>query len=482
MTAPRRVAVIGGGWAGMACALRLSARPGLQVFLLEAAPHFGGRARGLDWHLDDGRVLRIDNGQHLTIGAYSETFAMLREAGAPPWDGRPLRWCGVGVDGARDQDWQIPDTGWPWRALLGAVPGCGPRGWPLSWRLHMARTLGRLVANGWQPPHPDLTAGAWLAEHRTPEALIAHFWRPLTEGALNTPLEQADAAVLVQVLRDSLGGPRDATRVLTPASDLDRDGVEPLCAALTRAGVALTPGTRVTTIDTRDGGALCLHLQQHGRAATMTVDHAVMALPFEASRRVWRDSGLPETQASRRWSQLKPSAITTIWIAINDSCAQRLRQLPDWAVFNPQPQLPHLAQVMVQRPGLLALVISAQMPDTDAPGDTLPGGHDVPSRTDAPGAGDRVQLARLLAQQLDRQLGIDIRSLPQRWIRERQATWACVPGLPEAGDSARRGESGVPRIWRCADDLEAGYPATIESAVRSGRRTATHLLERILQT
>lgn len=460
MTATRRVAVIGGGWAGMACALRLSTQPGLQVFLLEAAPHFGGRARGLDWHLDDGRALRIDNGQHLTIGAYTETFAMLREAGAPRWESRPLRWCGIGVEGTLAQDWRIPDSGWPWRALIGAVPGCGPQGWPMSWRLHMARVLGRLAADAWQPPPQGLTAGDWLAAHRAPEALIAHFWRPLTEGALNTRLEEADAAVLIQVLHDSLGGPRDATRVLTPASDLDRDGVKPLCDALMRAGVALTPGCRVRTIDTRDARNPCLHLSQHGRETMMTVDHAVMALPFEASRRLWQDSHLPETDASRRWSQMRPSAITTIWIATDETCAQRLRHLPDWAVFNPQPRLPHLAQVMVQRPGLLALVISAQSSDTD----------------------DRAQLATLLALQLDRQLGIDIRSLPQRWIREKQATWACVPELTAARDSERRGESGVAHIWRCADDLEAGYPATIESAVRSGRRTATHLLERILQT
>ncbi len=65
------VAVIGGGWAGCAAAVEL-ARAGVPVTLFETAPVLGGRAR---------RVLRaglpLDNGQHLLLGAYAQTCALL---------------------------------------------------------------------------------------------------------------------------------------------------------------------------------------------------------------------------------------------------------------------------------------------------------------------------------------------------------------------------------------------------------------------
>jgi predicted NAD/FAD-binding protein len=64
----RPVAIVGGGWAGLACGVELAAA-GLPVHLFEAAKQLGGRARRVDW---DG--IPIDNGQHLMVGAYRETL------------------------------------------------------------------------------------------------------------------------------------------------------------------------------------------------------------------------------------------------------------------------------------------------------------------------------------------------------------------------------------------------------------------------
>ena len=80
----RRVAVIGAGWSGLACALELTAG-GLPVTLFDAAPQPGGRARAVDVTLADRRFT-LDNGQHLLIGAYGETLRLLRAAGVEPDD------------------------------------------------------------------------------------------------------------------------------------------------------------------------------------------------------------------------------------------------------------------------------------------------------------------------------------------------------------------------------------------------------------
>lgn len=63
--------VVGAGWAGLATALALT-RQGHPVVLLEAAPQAGGRARGISFGSDI-----VDNGQHLLMGAYTETLKLL---------------------------------------------------------------------------------------------------------------------------------------------------------------------------------------------------------------------------------------------------------------------------------------------------------------------------------------------------------------------------------------------------------------------
>ena len=72
------VAVIGGGWAGLAAAVELAAA-GHKVSLFEAGKQLGGRARRIE---SNGHAL--DNGQHILIGAYRETLRLMRTVGASP--------------------------------------------------------------------------------------------------------------------------------------------------------------------------------------------------------------------------------------------------------------------------------------------------------------------------------------------------------------------------------------------------------------
>ena len=73
--APKRVAVIGGGWAGCAAAVKLT-QAGQQVTVYEAARTLGGRARRVEI---DGKT--IDNGQHILLGAYRQTLELMRSIG-----------------------------------------------------------------------------------------------------------------------------------------------------------------------------------------------------------------------------------------------------------------------------------------------------------------------------------------------------------------------------------------------------------------
>src|SRR5512134_2651692 len=72
------VAVVGGGFAGLAAATKL-ADEGARVLVLDSRPQLGGRATAFA-DRETGEL--VDNGQHVLFGCYRETFAFLRRIGA----------------------------------------------------------------------------------------------------------------------------------------------------------------------------------------------------------------------------------------------------------------------------------------------------------------------------------------------------------------------------------------------------------------
>ena len=74
----KRVAIIGGGFAGLAAGVELAAR-GFSVDVLEARPRLGGRAYSFT---DDASGEVVDNGQHAMMGCYTHTLAFLEQIGA----------------------------------------------------------------------------------------------------------------------------------------------------------------------------------------------------------------------------------------------------------------------------------------------------------------------------------------------------------------------------------------------------------------
>ena len=80
MPQPQRIAIVGGGWAGMAAAVALQ-QQGHQVQVWEASRQWGGRARALDIPAPDGGHWTVDNGQHILIGAYQACLQLMRTVG-----------------------------------------------------------------------------------------------------------------------------------------------------------------------------------------------------------------------------------------------------------------------------------------------------------------------------------------------------------------------------------------------------------------
>jgi squalene-associated FAD-dependent desaturase len=219
----QRIAIVGGGYAGMAAAASLAAR-GLPTRIYEAGPVLGGRARRVVQH---GRSL--DNGQHVLIGAYAELARLMRLVGVP--DEALLRMplelryaSGFALRALR-----LPAP----HGLLGGR--LAARGAPLAERLGALRFVLALRRGGYRL-EADCSVEALLARHRQDGALGKYLWRALCVSALNTPPARASAAAFLAVLRDALDGPSGASDLLLPRVDLARLFPEPAAAFVAAHG------------------------------------------------------------------------------------------------------------------------------------------------------------------------------------------------------------------------------------------------------
>lgn len=414
----RRVAVVGAGWAGLAAAVRAT-EAGHAVTLFEMAARPGGRARSVE---ADGAT--FDNGQHILIGAYVRTLALMRTVGADPDtllarlpltlrypDGRGL----------------VMPPGSPLVGFVRAVARC--TGW--SWRDRFALVA---AATGWSLRgfrcDPALTVDTLC--RRLPPTVRELLIDPLCVAALNTPARDASAAVLLRVLRDALFSGRGSADLLLPRRPLGELLPDPAARWLAAHGAVLHTGRRVQRLEPLGTG----------------------------------------------W-QLDGEGFDAVVLACSAAEAARLTQrvAPDWSATAGAMGYEPIVTVTLAAPGvrwsvpMMALVESPTAPAQFAFDQGALGGPAgeftfvvsgarawVDRGLDATAAAVQTQAAALLP-------GARV----VRCLAEKRATFRCTPAL-------RRAPAFVaPGLLAAGDHVEGPYPATLEGAVRAGEAAAAAL-------
>jgi squalene-associated FAD-dependent desaturase len=426
-----RAAIVGGGWAGLAAAVEL-ARSGAQVTLFEAARQLGGRARSVEAH---GQ--RLDNGQHLLIGAYRETLSLMKNVGADPerlLKRLPLE---LNFPAGRNSHFRIrlPRLPAPLHLAAGLF---GARGVGFAEKIGAVRFMRFLQSVGYCLDG-DCTVSTLLDRHRQHGPLRRYLWESLCLAALNTSPQQASAQIFVNTLRDTLGGGRAATDLLLPAADLEQ--VFPAAAArfIAAHGGQIRLSTRIEAID--DGFEL----------AGERFDCVLLAVgPQHAAPLLARQQATAESARLLAGYGFEP--IATVYCGYSPPLRLPFPMLGLAALDSGQ-----IGQWVFDRgalcgtPGVIAFVLS---------------GHGAWEELDT----------QALAAQLDSELSAALHTpLPaiewQQVIREQRATFSCRPGLQRP--AARTARAG---LWLAGDYVCADYPATLEAAVRSGLDAARGML------
>ena len=425
------VAVVGAGWAGLAAAVAL-VKAGREVTVYEMAPAAGGRARQVQ-----AAGGEFDNGQHILIGAYRHTLALMRQVGADPEAllmRRPLAFrypdgSGLALPGGR-----------PTLAFVRAVLAAS--GWRLRDRLALLRWAGQRLRQRFECA-ADLTVGQLC--QALPTAVQQDLIDPLCVAALNTPAASASAQVFLRVLQDALFAGPGSADVLLPRVPLSALLPEPASRWLQQAGAQWRLQQRVQTLQAMpptSANTAGWRVDGHPFAAVVLACSAVEAARLSA----------PHQPA---WAQqarsLQHSPIITAYLA-------------DPALRLPQPMLALRAGAdapaqfvfdlgaLGRNPGCFAWVVSGA-------GDCL-----------AAGLADSGQrILRQARATFPGHFGAEPGQVIQHLAAERRATFACVPGLD------RPAMQIAPGLLAAGDYIAGPYPATLEGAVRSGQAAALAL-------
>ena len=439
------VAVIGGGWAGCAAAADLAAA-GRRVVLLEAGHELGGRGRRVELELD-GAAHVLDNGQHLMLGAFNETSALLAQLGVP-LDSviarRPFEI--VHARGLRLRAGRWPA---PWHLAAALLTA---RGLSVADRIALASFLPRARKQAWQVS-PDREATDWLSTMRQTPELIASLWRPLCVAALNTPIERASAQILANVLRESLGADAAASEMWLPRTDLSSLMPEAAERLITRHGGEVRRAARVDLARyAPESARWSLAVRTRGEHTSVEVESLVYAAAPLMLPRVFGLHAEALRPAIRLIERFRYEPIVTVYLkygpetrlprpmmALDDDAPDR--RYGQW-VFDRGALDPRNA-------GVLAVVVSAGGPHEDEPLD---------------------RLGEAIGWQLGEALGLPA-PRAVRAIVERRATLAATPGLQRPVQA-----TSLPKLVLAGDWTESEFPSTLETAVRSGRAAARCLL------
>ncbi len=441
-----RVAVVGGGLAGLAAGCALAGE-GFRVTLFERRPYLGGRASSYQ-HPGTGEV--VDNCQHVLLGCCTNLIEFYRRIGVED----KIRW-------------------YDWLTFLepgGRASVIGPSALPaplhaapaflraaclnLTDKLAIAAAMAALVPA--LPRDRGESFLAWLRRHGQTERAIERFWKTVLVSALNEGLDRVSVESAAQVMRESFLKSAAAGRMGVPTV--------PLTELYNWAG---------TYISARGGEVKLRSTVEAFRAEFAQVklstagceegfDFVVVAVPFDVLAHL-----LPETSAAEPLRQTLGCFETSPITGIHFWFDRQITEL-DHAVL-----LDRTIQWMFHKSKLLAgpALREGRPPDNqrDAVAPEANGSYVelVVSSSKTLVEKSRSEIINLALAEL-REFFPEAHAanlVKSTVIKEVHATYSPRPGI-EA--HRPRPETVWPRVFLAGDWTASGWPATMEGAVRSG--------------
>ena len=441
-----RVAIVGGGLAGLAAAVGLC-NSGLRIELFEARRRLGGRATSFR---DPETGQLVDHCQHVNMGCGTNLIDFARRTGIAELFRTDAVLHFFGPDGHR---YDVTAARWlPAPAHLApALLGLGY----LSWkeRLGIVGAMLRLARLKCPAAEQEQTAGEWLRQHGQSQRAIDQFWAVVLVSALGEEVEHASICYARKVFVDGFLASRKGYLVEVPRVPLGTLYGERLENWLRNHGVTLRLGCAVETIEGTASGASGVKLPD-GR--TEPFDLVVCAVPWRRCESLLEgalDSVLPFDDRENR---IEASPITGVHLWFDRPItalphAVIVDRLSQW-VFNRGQQAfgesggeAHYIQVVISASRHLA-------------------------------GRDRCELVREIHGELAEiwPAAGEARLLASKIVTELEAVFSVRPGIDRLRPAQK---TTIRNLMLAGDWTDTGWPSTMEAAVRSGYLAAEAVLE-----
>lgn len=417
----RRVHIVGGGLAGLSAAVEI-AGSGQHIVVYEAGPACGGRARSYE---DKKLGCRIDNGNHLLLTANEAVFRYLGLTGALATLQGPDRPVFPFVDLARPHVWTLDLSmgKMPWWVFSPArrVPGM---------RLGELLSLKKLM---------DARPDQLVSDCLLPGAFSRRLLDPFSIAALNTTSDEASAALLGHVIRESLAKGGRACLPRFPKIGLSESLVEPALSLLDIMHGDVLTGRRVTGLETA-GDRVTGLVFPDARIEVGADDVVILAVTAPVAAGLLKEA-LPDLRT--------PDEFESIFNA-----HFRLDYAPT----------PLGAFAATRFVGVVGAVTEWIFLKDDVLSVTVSAANRYAGR-------DPEELGRQIWDEVRRAMdGLLEQPLPptpplQRLVWEKRATFAATPAQLERRPPAR---TALANLALAGDWTDTGLPATLDGAVRSG--------------
>ncbi len=441
----REIVILGGGFAGLAAGVELSSR-GHQVVLFEKRSLLGGRAYSFQ---DPVTGSTLDNGQHIFMGCYRETFRFLEKIGRLQDLALPgnlsVSFAEPGGVLQRLQAWPLPA---PWHLISGLIPF---HGLSLREKLGFFRVYQRLRRNGTQGLERK-TIPEWMRELGQSERVQRRFWDLLAYAALNDSPKISSAAQFYPVLQEMIFSGRKGARIGISRVGLSELYAEPAREFIEKNGGHVFLKTAATRLHFSGRELREIELEGGRRIAAETL---VLALPFTALRKLLPEALLYQDPFFHSLRELTSSPIASInlWFDRDFVPADFVGlwgTRVHW-VFN---------KGRILRPGgpsYLALVVSGAREEMKIAGPDLV----TIALEELQSVFPKAREARLLRSHV---------------MKEPEATLSPLLGVERLRPSQK---TPYENLYLAGDWTDTGLPATIESAVRSANRVVQLIEEEI---
>ena len=435
--------VIGGGLAGLSAACALADR-GITVTLIERRNYLGGRAFSF---IDPETGMELDNGQHVFLRCCTEYIGFLKKISAFDQTTLQSRLQVTVADKAGNRG-ALSSTGFL-PAPLDLLPSLlRYRHLALMDRLRVIRGMLSIRRTNRERERERLESMSfreWLVSHGQNDRTIAALWELITLPILNDSIDSVSAYMGIMAFQDSLlagRGMADLGYSRVGLSTLVTHGARDYIES---RGGRLLMGRRVTNLHMEGGRATGVVVD----GKTISADAVISAMPWDGLGRLLGEDDPDDRVADITPPQLEWAPIVGLHIGYDGPVMKEpfltVVDSPIQWIFNRS-----MMQDSADAEARLLVSISAAWREAGMSADQLRDMAEAELRPVLPNTADSPMTYF-------------------RVVKQPQATFRCLPGVQDQRPSQT---TTTPGLYLAGDWTQTGWPATMESAVRSGAMAA----------